>query len=156
LTRENTKEHILSKIYPEPNSGCWLWEGTILKSGYGQTNWQGKPIYVHRLVFSFFRSEDITNLFLDHLCRNRACANPDHLEPVTNKENCLRGNSTKNKQGICHVCSSLIVPLRMRTRKGRQYTEYGCLPCYKQRKLNWKKKRRKQKKLQKEGVKNDV
>jgi thiol-disulfide isomerase/thioredoxin len=45
---------------------------------------------------------------IDHLCRNRACLNPDHLEPVTIRENLLRGLGTKNRDGKCHRCAGVL------------------------------------------------
>lgn len=75
-----------SLISPEPNTGCWLWLGTLSDNGYG--------IYAHRrahrIAFEQMKGGIPPGLDLDHLCRVRCCVNPEHLEPVTRKENCRR------------------------------------------------------------------
>lgn len=80
---------------------CWLWTGFIDKPGYGHfrvgTKYapcDGRPVkYVHRWLYETLRGPISPDLDLDHLCRVRHCVNPDHLEPVTHKENVLRGAS---------------------------------------------------------------
>lgn len=76
-----------AKWMPEPNSGCWLWLCAVNPEGYGVVGFEGKVWLAHRR--SYVRSGKIIpdGLQLDHLCRVRSCVNPDHLEPVTNKEN---------------------------------------------------------------------
>lgn len=71
---------------------CWLWTGAKITSGYGSfgvstKNW----MRAHRYAFEVSRGPIPPGLQLDHLCRNRACVNPDHLDPVNNRENTLRG-----------------------------------------------------------------
>lgn len=74
------------KYTPEPNSGCWLWTGS-LSQGYGCI----EHTRAHRISFEHFRHKIPDGLVLDHLCRVRCCVNPDHLEPVTNYTNIIRG-----------------------------------------------------------------
>jgi hypothetical protein len=85
------KLFLLSRI--DPKTKCWIWEGKRLPAGYGilwdpekETN-----VYVHRLSFEMFKGT-IENE-IDHLCRNRACWHPDHLEDVSHRENLSRGNT---------------------------------------------------------------
>ena len=82
-----------AKYIPEPNSGCWLWTGTLDRYGYGQINIKGVSKRAHRIVFETVRGPIPAGLTLDHTCRMRCCVNPDHLEIVTNRENLKRGNS---------------------------------------------------------------
>lgn len=72
---------------------CWLWTGaTFPRGGYGQFRGRaGKTVRAHRFSYEFVIGPIPTGLQLDHLCRVHHCVNPAHLEPVTNRENILRG-----------------------------------------------------------------
>lgn len=81
---------LLSKI--RKTDSCWEWTGCKVK-GYGQISINKRRYYTHRVVYELLVGEIPKGLQLDHLCRNRSCVNPTHLEPVTSKENLRRGNS---------------------------------------------------------------
>lgn len=70
---------------------CWEWTGWLTPKGYGQITRTKKTMLVHRYVYELAIGDIPKGLQLDHLCRNRKCCNPAHLEPVTPKENCMRG-----------------------------------------------------------------
>lgn len=71
---------------------CWSFGGALTRAGYGVVGVELRTVYVHRYVYERLVGPIPTGLVIDHLCRNRACFNPDHLEPVTQRENCLRGD----------------------------------------------------------------
>lgn len=75
--------------------GCWTWQGTKSKAGYGMVFYKGKQRYVHRVVYEHYVGPIPPGMQLDHLCRNRACCRSGHLEVVTNKENARRGDAGK-------------------------------------------------------------
>lgn len=83
----------------ESSAGCWEWTGAINERGYGRTTWTEdgiqRRVYVHRLVWLVERGPIADGLELDHLCRNKICCNPDHLEPVISAENVRRAESYK-------------------------------------------------------------
>lgn len=85
-------DRIMEKVSPEPNSGCWLWMASLDGHGYGQIMLPNNKVRrAHRELYQCVKGEVAKNLDLDHLCRNRACVNPDHLEPVTRSVNLRRG-----------------------------------------------------------------
>src|SRR3990167_7266351 len=89
------RERIDRHSIPEPNTGCWLWTGQLSASGYGklEVNRNGRrcKLSAHRVAFEVYKGPIPDGLCLDHLCRQRSCINPDHLEPVTKRENARRG-----------------------------------------------------------------
>ncbi len=90
---EDWKEWIEKRYIPEPNSGCWLWVGSVDKGGYARVGIKKKRFFVHRIVFSLLRGDIPAGLVIDHLCRVPSCINPQHMETVTIAENVVRGRS---------------------------------------------------------------
>lgn len=72
---------------------CWVWTGKKLKGGYGSIKWEGRTRVAHRVVYELLVGQIPEGLTIDHLCRNPACLNPAHMEPVTQRENNARGAS---------------------------------------------------------------
>jgi hypothetical protein len=83
---------------------CWLWLGHLNSHGYGQIRAYGTRYSAHRLSYMLVRGTIPDGLVLDHLCRNRACANPLHLEAVTNRTNVLRGVGRTAQNAIKTHC----------------------------------------------------
>jgi hypothetical protein len=81
------------------HTGCWVWRRTRSKAGYGQMYIDGKMVYAHREYYESYVADIPPGLVIDHLCRNRACCNPDHLEPVTFVENMRRTRRATCKRG---------------------------------------------------------
>lgn len=84
---------IAAKFSVQHETGCQIWQGSLDRHGYGQIFAGGKTFRVHRLNYILAKGELDVSVKLDHLCRNRACINPDHLDPVSDRVNILRGES---------------------------------------------------------------
>ncbi|WP_374453780.1 HNH endonuclease signature motif containing protein [Phenylobacterium sp.] len=85
----------------EADSGCLEWTGALNKKGYGIT-WLSKSsgnLRVHRVAYVAAKGEIPRGLVIDHLCRNRRCCNPEHMEVVTLSENSRRSAQTFCRRG---------------------------------------------------------
>jgi hypothetical protein len=91
-------ERLEERILYEALTGCWLHVGSDNGNGYQRICIFGEGIesyhdYVHRFSYQYHVGPIPDGLVIDHKCRNRSCANPDHLEAVTSRENNARGES---------------------------------------------------------------
>lgn len=74
---------------------CWPWRARLSRDGYGRL-WDGRySADAHRIAYTLFVGPVPDDMDLDHLCRNRGCVNPAHLEPVTHDENLRRGRMAR-------------------------------------------------------------
>lgn len=106
LVRE--RERVLKHIKPNLETGCWEWTATIKPSGYGQgydRYSDGKCVIksAHRIVYKLYKGDIPEGFDLDHLCSNRKCVNPDHLEPLSKQDHRKRtwANIKKNPVMTC-------------------------------------------------------
>ena len=101
-------------------NGCWEWTSALAKNGYGVFRLNRKTIYAHRLAYAISGNDLDSTLVLDHLCRNRKCVNPSHIEQITRGENvrrgiylngyCKRGHSmsyTPSGRAWCRECQQI-------------------------------------------------
>ena len=88
-------DRFLEKVEPLEN-GCIKWTAWTDKDGYGRFKRAGRSglnVMAHRFAYEYYVGTITSGLEIDHLCRNRSCINPDHLEVVTPKEHTLRGKT---------------------------------------------------------------
>lgn len=132
VKRLTVRERFDSKIEIIPFHTCHEWTGSIKKSGYGRFGKDRKTVLAHRVSYELNKGLISSGLVIDHLCRNRSCVNPQHLEAVTQDTNvkrsveatklkCIRGhlllddNLVKRiKNRNCRTCKN------MRQRLNRQ------------------------------------
>lgn len=95
IRRYNGPDYIVNE------RGCWVWQKSLDSNGYGLIlQGRRKPhLRAHRVFYEAAHGPIPEGLEPDHTCRNRACCNPDHLEPVTRAENVRRGDKTKLTEG---------------------------------------------------------
>lgn len=103
------------------DDGCWLWRGTLNDKGYGKFYVDGRQRPAHRWSYEHFVGPIPDGLEPDHLCRVRNCVNPNHLDPVTHRENsqraaysrttCVRGHELPEPgpdggRRVCRTCAN--------------------------------------------------
>lgn len=124
---------LISKLDVSKETGCWGWTGAINTYGYGHLYAGGRSRYAHRLSYELFRGTIPVMFQIDHLCRNRLCANPSHLEAVTCRENLLRGETLAAKNAAKTHCKrghALVGDnLYLAHRKGAARPERHCKRC---------------------------
>lgn len=95
-----------------PFCTCWLFTeaGRENRNGYSRLYWQGKERMAHILSYEAHVGPVPSGLLVDHKCRMRCCINPDHLEPVTPRENTLRGEAKLFGHGRCPITGLILPP----------------------------------------------
>ena len=110
VAKRSVEDRFWSKV--DTGGECWLWLASLYPGGYGNF-WDGtRHVRAHRWAYERLVGPIPEGLQLDHLCRVRVCVNPDHLEPVTNRENIMRGEGLTAKQARQTHC-----------KRGHEFTE---------------------------------
>lgn len=125
---EKVKEEAVKQLFRrffdkiERVGGCWIWLGSTNKDGYGLFHLLGKMQSAHRVSYELHIGDIPEGMEIDHICRERSCVNPAHLEPVSRQENldrmilakthCINGHDYKESSFIhlkgfreCSICA---------------------------------------------------
>ena len=121
-------------------SGCWSWNGLIDRYGYGRFRRENlPPATAYRTAYVALVGSVPVGLQLDHLCRNRTCVNPSHLEPVTQAENARRSAAaTKTHCVNGHEFTEANTYTRLSGSGGQR----DCRACIRERVRRYQAKRR--------------
>lgn len=113
----------------EPTGFCWNWTAST-RNGYGQISVGGRKGRIagaHRVAYELLIGPIPDGLVIDHLCRNTLCVNPDHLEPVTVRENALRAPVIGRKPYDVEMCKKGLHRMDEMSRPNGKYRL--CVPC---------------------------
>ena len=125
--QKTVEERFWEKVNKSAPNGCWEWTAGLFATGYGGFQYGGRPVAAHRWAYEALVGPIPEGLELDHLCRNRKCVNPAHMEPVTHKENTLRGEgptAQNAKKQACTKCGSPYVFV------GGKSPQRMCIKCH--------------------------
>lgn len=94
MTWQATAERFYAKVQPSNDGAdCWLWTGATDPTGYGRFATEGRVALAHRVAWELMVGPIPEGMQIDHLCRRRECVNHQHLEPVPQRLNILRGSA---------------------------------------------------------------
>lgn len=135
LTQEQI-QRFNNKIDIDKNTGCHVWLGAKSVFGHGRITIEYQQYYAHRIAYKLKYGKLTDNLEIDHLCRNPACVNPNHLEEVTHKVNVERGEVGYHNRAKTHCASGHLLST------GNIYlsnkNQRVCKACLKISKIRWR------------------
>lgn len=126
--KEPALKRLLDKTTFNTRTGCWEWTASRTPGGYGAFNAPGVARNAHRALYVLMVGPIPKDRHLDHICRNRRCVNPDHLEPVTQAENNRRAAAVKTHcpKGHPYVAGNLV-------RRSNRPASRDCATCNRER-----------------------
>lgn len=136
----SVEERFAAYVDPQ-ESGCWNWTGELGPGGYGRLQVDGRRVAAHRWSYEHHVGPIPEGLVVDHLCGNRGCVNPEHLEPVTQRENLMRAPTLQAANAAKTHCKHghLLSPDNVeRTANGNRQ----CRTCRRRRAREYQRRRR--------------
>ncbi|MGW4578006.1 HNH endonuclease signature motif containing protein [Rhodococcus aetherivorans] len=108
VTPDGLEAWLLDRIERDgDDDACWTWQGAMHNRGYGRVTLDGVPAYAHHIALRLWLGIVVPEeMHVDHLCRDRSCCNPSHLEVVTPKVNVLRGIGPSAENAVKTHCDN--------------------------------------------------
>ena len=132
MLRQPHMVRLMDKVSVRAN-GCWVWVASLHEyTGYGQFKMDGVRKQAHRASYEMLVGPVPEGLELDHLCRNRACVNPDHLEPVTHAVNMARGSRAMKTECV-HGHAYTNENTKIETNREGKFVKRICITCRRSR-----------------------
>jgi hypothetical protein len=126
-TSKTLTERFWEKVARGASTECWPWSAAIQPNGYGQMNTGGgRKVYAHRMAYELAVRPIPDGLVIDHLCRNRACCNPAHLDAVTQRVNVERGEGWKTR-GKWQDAGANVRRAQTHCKNGHEFTEVNTI-----------------------------
>jgi hypothetical protein len=124
----DARAKLFAKSIPEPNTGCWLWDGALSANRYGSVSFRGCVCRAHRLSYEAFVGPIPDGMHVLHKCDVPSCVNPDHLFVGTHQDNMDdrgakgRGNNCKGREhGKAKLTDDAVRDIRSRRMSVREY-----------------------------------
>lgn len=140
MADQTTKERFWGKVHFLPCGGCWEWIASTNNKGYGQFWSEGRMVRAHRWSYEATVGPIPSGLVIDHLCRNRLCVNPSHMEPVTVQENNRRGGKSWALSGGTQCAKGHLLANPEAIYIKPSTGERQCRTCNKVRSKEWRRK----------------
>ena len=146
--RESFEDRVLAQISKDEITSCWIWTGHLDKDGYGQVSLKSKTVQIHKAYYEFKKGPIPKGYLAGHLCdekypkdckKYRSCCNPDHIKPMTSKENtqrmiilgrykntdgCFKPGHGKGEDNVKTILTKeQVLDIRRRKMKGLAYGE---------------------------------
>jgi len=139
LDRVSDATRLLEYSQPEPNSGCWLWTHSLNIHGYAQVTIKGGMAIAHRLAYKIWIGPVPEGAVLHHRCHTRSCINPDHLEPMTQRQHVKLADCPTTINANKTVCLAGH-PLEGANLRIRRNGDRICRECHRRRvRESWRK-----------------
>lgn len=103
---DESKQRFEERYWVNPKTGCWEWQLSLIKAGYGDFCFKMVKESAHRFGYRLYKGSIPKGMHIDHLCRVRSCVNAEHLEVVTPRVNSLRGESPMAKSARKTHCKN--------------------------------------------------